>query len=462
MSIINSLVSIVGKDNILTKSFDREIYSYDSSPYSAVPLAVVFPKTTEETAQVVQACAEAGVAVTPRGAGTCLSGGAITSENGILISMTKMDKILNIDLEQELALVEPGVVNYSLQEALEPHGYFFAPDPSSFRVATLGGNTGENAGGIKGVKYGVTKNHILGLEVVLPDGEVINTGKLAPQKGIDLKIDLTNLFCGSEGTLGIVTKILVNITKKPEAVKTMLVTFNQLEEAGNLVANILKAGIIPTTLEIMDKTVTRAVEDYLQLGLPKDVEAMLLVEVDGTPDEVESRSAKIIELFKRFEVNSFQVAKDDNERNNLWKARRSANGALGKLKSAYMVQDVVVPINKLTKMLTAVTEIGKKYNIIIGQVAHAGDGNLHPHLLYDHDNHEEKERAEEASAEIFRETINLEGTLSGEHGIGMEKLPYMGWAFNEQELEFKRSLKESLDPTWQFNRGKLISAKKEG
>ncbi|MDW7673589.1 MAG: FAD-linked oxidase C-terminal domain-containing protein [Bacillota bacterium] len=458
MKLYNDLANIVGKENVLVSSFDKEIYSYDSSPYSGDPMAIVFPTSTEEVVEIVKYCVRENIPITPRGAGTCLSGGAAPVDNGVVLVMTKMDKILNIDLKQKLALVEPGVVNFRLQEALEPSNYFFAPDPSSFKVATLGGNVSENAGGIKGVKYGVTKNHVVGLEVVLPSGEIITTGKLSSQ--LREKIDITNLFCGSEGTLGIITKILVKIKPKPKAVKTMLVTFDSLEDSGSLVANILRVGIIPTTLEIMDQTVTRAVEDYLKLGLPKDVEAMLLIEVDGTAEEVENNSSRIIELFKKYRVKNFQVAQNDDERNNLWKARRSANGALGKLKSAYMVQDVVVPIDQLTAMLSIVTNIGKKYEVIIGQVAHAGDGNLHPHLLYDHSNHEEKERVELASAEIFRETLKLEGTLSGEHGIGLEKLPYMNWAFDDNSLEFKKILKSSFDSRWNFNPGKLISAEK--
>ncbi|KUO52753.1 MAG: hypothetical protein APF76_14220 [Desulfitibacter sp. BRH_c19] len=454
--IINSLKKIVGSDNILTSKISMEMYSYDSSPFIYQPGAVVFAETTEEVAEIIKLANETGIKVVPRGAGTCLSGGAVTPDAGIILVLTKMDKILDIDIINETALVEPGVINLNLTKVVEPMGYMFAPDPASLKVATIGGNVAECAGGIKGIKYGVTKEHVLGMEVVLPTGEIVQLGGFP--NPADNRPDLTGIFNGSEGTFGIVTKILVKLTKKPEAVRTMVAIFDSLDKAAEVVSTIVSRGIVPTTLEIMDRATLRAVDDFLNLGFPKDAEALLLIEVDGYEVELDAQIDTITEICKEMGASSYKKAENDAERESLWLARRSGNGALGRIKPAYMVQDVTVPRSKLPEMFRKVTEVGKKYNITIAQIAHAGDGNLHPHLLYDPKDDAEHHRVEEASKEIFKAALDMGGCLTGEHGIGLEKLPYMELAFTKADLHFKTRVKNLLDPNLILNPGKVIKA----
>ena len=454
--IINRLKKIVGNHDVLTSKISMEIYAYDSSPFVYQPGAVVFPKSTGEVAEIMKLANETGVKVVPRGAGTCLSGGAVTPDRGIILVLTKMDKILDIDVINETALVETGVINLNLTKAVDPMGYMFAPDPASLKVATIGGNVAECAGGIKGVKYGVTKEHVLGMEVVLPTGEILQLGGLP--NPADNKPNLTGIFNGSEGTFGVITKILVKITKKPEAVRTMVALFDSLDKAGEVVSAIIAKGIVPTTLEIMDKTSIRAVDDFLNLGFPKDAEALLLIEIDGYEVEVDEQIDIIAEICKEMGASSYKKAENEAERENLWKARRSGNGALGRIKPAYIVQDATVPRSKLPEMLRKVTELGQKHNIVIAQLAHAGDGNLHPQILYDPKNETEYHKAEEISGEIFKAALDMGGCLTGEHGIGLEKLPYMELAFSKEDLEFKAKVKRTVDPNLILNPGKVIKA----
>lgn len=454
--IINRLKKIVGNNDVLTSKISMEMYAYDSSPFIFQPGAVVFPESTEEVADIMRLGNETGIKVVPRGAGTCLSGGAVTPDRGIILVLTKMDKILDIDVINETALVETGVINLNLTKAVESMGYMFAPDPASLKVATIGGNVAECAGGIKGVKYGVTKEHVLGMEVVLPTGEIVQLGGFP--NPADNRPNLAGIFNGSEGTFGVITKILVKLTKKPEAVRTMAAIFDSLDKAGEVVSAIISKGIIPTTLEIMDRASLRAVDDFLKLGFPKDAEALLLIEVDGYEVEVDEQIDTIAGICREMGASSYKKAENEAERENLWKARRSGNGALGRIKPAYMVQDATVPRSKLPEMFRKVTELGQKYNIIIAQIAHAGDGNLHPHLMYDPKDEAEHHRAEEASAEIFKAALDMEGCLTGEHGIGLEKLPYMELAFSKDDLEFKAKVKKILDPNSILNPGKVITA----
>ena len=454
--IINRLKKIVGNDDVLTSKISMEIYAYDSSPYIFQPGAVVFPESTEEVAEIMRLANETGVKVVPRGAGTGVSGGAVTPDEGIILVLTKMDKILDIDVINETALVETGVVNINLTRAVDSMGYLFSPDPASLKVATIGGNVAECAGGIRGVKYGVTKEHVLGMEIVLPTGEIVQHGGFPNEA--DNRPNLAGIFNGSEGTFGVITKILVKITKKPEAVRTMIALFDSLDKAGEVVSAIISKSIVPTTLEIMDKTSIRAVDDFLNLGFPKDAEALLLIEVDGYEVEIDEQIDAIIEICKEMGASSYKKAENEVERESLWKARRSGNGSLGRIKPAFMVQDITVPRSRLPEMLRKVTELGQKYDITIAQLAHAGDGNLHPQMLYDPKDEAEYHRAEAVSEEIFKAAIAMEGCLTGEHGVGLEKLPYMELAFSKEDLAFKAKVKKILDPNLILNPGKVIKA----
>ena len=374
------LTRIFGEDDVLTSPISCEAYAYDSSPFFAQPEAVVLADSTEEIGQLMELATRHGIVVIARGAGTNLSGGCVPTHGGIVVAMSRMNRILEIDPLNETAWVEPGVTNMALQEAVAAHGYMFAPDPASLKVATIGGNVAECAGGMRGVKFGVTRDHLLALEVVMSDGEVVmlgEGGKYLPG------IDVTGLFCGSEGTFGIVTKIKVKLTPLAEAVRTMMAVFDSLDKAGDTVSAIIAKGIIPTTLEIMDQVLVRAVDDFLQLGLPREAEAILLIEVDGFAVEVDRQCETIVAICTRQGATRVSRANSEEERKNLWLARRSGNGALGRIKAAYMVQDVTVPRYKLPGMLRLVADIARKYGIVIAQMAHAGDGNLHPHLLYD-------------------------------------------------------------------------------
>jgi len=452
--ILKQIIDIVGQENTVTSKISLATYAYDASPYLGKPEVVVFPTNTEQVSAIVKVATENGISIMPRGAGTCLSGGAVAPKGSIVISLAKMNRILEIDPENQVAIVEAGVINKQVQIACEPYGLMFAPDPASQNVSTIGGNIAENAGGIRGVKYGCTKEHVLGLEVVLPSGDVITTGGFLTD--IDADIDLTYIFCGSEGTLGLVTKAWLALTPINPDVKTMTAVFDNLEDAGICVSEIIAEGVIPTTMEIMDNTVIRAVEEYAKLGLPRDAEALLLLEIDGFPSELAVQEITILDAFKKNNALDYNIASNEKERQDLWQARRSVNGALGKLKPSNVVQDIVVPRDKLALMLKKVSKIAEKYGIIIGQLAHAGDGNLHPTLLYDHRIPKEADIIEEACDEIFKEALQLGGTLSGEHGIGLEKLKYMPLAFTEASLNYMTKVKSAFDPQNNFNPGKLL------
>lgn len=452
---LKELRRIFGSENVLTSKISMESYAYDSSPFIHYPEAVVFADNADQISRLMRQANLDGFVVVPRGAGTCLSGGAVPLYGGVVLSLNRLNRIIEIDPDNEAAWVEPGVTNLALQQAAAAYGLMFGPDPASQKVSTIGGNVAECAGGIRGVKYGVTRDHLLGLEVVLPNGETITTGGLLARFAPG--IDPTGIFCGSEGTFGVITRILVKLTALPEAIRTMMAVFDSLDRAGEAVSRTISRGIVPTTLEIMDRTMIRAVDDFINVGFPRDAEAVLLIEVDGYRVEVDRQMNTIAEICR--ESGSTEVRKADNEeeRQNLWLARRSGNGALGRIKPAYMVQDVTVPRHRLPGMLRLVSDISKKYDIIIAQMAHAGDGNLHPHLLYDPFRQEELDRVKQASHEIFTAALDMGGTLTGEHGIGMEKLDFMPKAFTEADLDFMSLMKKSLDPNLILNRGKVLN-----
>jgi len=451
--LIRQLAATVGQENVLTSETDRAVYGYDGSLHSAYPEVVVLPKSTEQVSAILSLASREGIPIVARGSGTNLSGGSIPLKGGIVIHFSKMNRVLEIDLKNQRAVVETGVLNLDLQNALSPYGYYYAPDPASQKVSTLGGNLAENAGGPHCLKYGVTTNHVLGAEIVLSDGEIMWIGgKAADAPGYDL----LGVLAGSEGTLGIATKIIVRIMKRPETVQTFLAIFNALEDAGDAVSAIIGAGIIPATLEMMDRTVIKAVEESIHAGYPLDAEAVLIIELDGLKDGMDRLAGRIMEICKDHHVREVKRAGSEAEQARLWEGRKGALGALARLRPNYLLEDGTVPRTEIPGVLKKIVEIGKKYRLEIGIFCHAGDGNLHPTLLFDSANEEERNRVLLAGAEILKACVKVGGTISGEHGIGVEKLHEMALLFSERELGSMRRLKEAFDPRDVLNPGKLI------
>ena len=451
--LIEELVKILGEENVLFSETDLAVYSYDGSLHCALPEAVVLPRKTEQVSAVAALASKEGIPIVPRGSGTNLSGGSIPLKGGIVIHFSKMNRILEIDLENLRATVETGVLNLDLQNALSSYGYYYAPDPASQKVSTLGGNLAENAGGPHCLKYGVTTNHVLGAEVVLSNGETLWVGgKATDPPGYDL----LGILTGSEGTLGIVTKIVVRIIRKPEALQTFLAIFNTLEAAGNTVSAIIGAGIIPATLELMDRTVIRAVEESVHAGYPLDAEAVLIVEIDGLKDGMDRLAREIMAICKDNHVREVRAASSASEQTKLWEGRKGALGALARLRPNYLLEDGTVPRTALPRVLKQIVQIGRKHQLEIGIFCHAGDGNLHPTILFDARNGEERERVLRAGTEILRVCVEAGGTISGEHGIGIEKIHEMALLFTEDDFEAMRSLKKAFDPRGVLNPGKLV------
>ncbi|MDF2876080.1 MAG: putative FAD-linked oxidoreductase [Sporomusa sp.] len=452
---IDAFKKIVGDEHVLTSVEDLHCYSYDATPgFSHMPDAVIKPATTEEIAKVLALANAEKIPVYTRGSGTNLSAGTVPTKGGIVLLMTRMNKLIEIDTENLVAVAEPGLIVSDLNKAVEAYGLIYPPDPGTVTTATLGGTVSENAGGLRGLKYGVTKHYVMGLEIVLASGQVMNVG------GKNVKdvsgYDMTKLFTGAEGTLGVITKIIVKLVPAPEAKKSMMAIFKNLDNAGNAIAAIIAAKIIPATLEIMDNPTIRTVEDYAKVGLPIDAEAVLLIEVDGIPEVVEKEAAKVMEVLKTCKADEVKLAKDAAERDKLWAARRAALPALAKLRPTTFVEDATVPRNKVPDMIRAVNQIAAKYNVTIGTFGHAGDGNMHPTIVCDIRDKEEMDRVYKAMDEIFSTAIKLGGTLSGEHGIGLGKLKYMEDQFGPVAMEAMKSIKRALDPNLILNPGKLV------
>lgn len=452
-AIKKAVIDLVGGESYSEELIDLVSYSYDASQHSARPLCAVWPTSAEQVSRIMALANDKLVPVIPRGAGTGLSGMAVPAKGGIVLDMSRMNRILKISIEDRLAVVEPGVVYASLEKALEPHGFFFPPDPASGKVSTLGGNVATNAGGVKGAKYGTTRDYVLALQVVLPDGRVMRTGSRA-MKSVS-GYDLTRLFVGSEGTLGVVTEITLKINPKPTATSTSLATFSDLEDAGRAVSRIMHSGIIPSVLEILGKHTILAINQNTDLNLP-EVEAMLLAETDGyTREETEYQMAKVIEVFRENNAVEIKQAKTQEEAANLWKARKSAYAVLARIKTHFVLEDVTVPMGKVAALLKGIEEISRRHRIQIATFGHAGDGNLHPQILYDGYNEDDVRRMEAASADLFSLAISLEGTLTGEHGIGLSKAPFMGLEHDPVAMDVMRSLKRLLDPNNILNPGKM-------
>ena len=456
-SVGNEIRSLLGPENVLSANEDLMLYEFDGSVEKARPELVVFPRTTEDVSSIVRLAARYEVPIVGRGAGTGLSGGALARGGGVMIVFARMNKIIEIDVERRRAVVQPGVVNADITKAVEHAGLYFAPDPSSQKSCTIGGNVAENAGGPHTLAYGVTTNHIAALELVLPDGEVVRVGS---KHGDAPGYDLCGLFVGSEGTLALVTEITVKLSPKPESVKTLLAIFDRIEDASQTVVEITAQGITPAACEMLDGWTLRIVEDYIQAGFPRDSAAVLLLEVEGVREAVEAQEAAIGEVCRRCRAREVRRARDDHERELLWKGRKNAFGALGRLAPSNYVLDGVIPRSKLPQALANILEIGKKYGFHIGNIFHAGDGNLHPIVLYDPRDAQQFKNAVAAAEEIIRYCVELGGALTGEHGVGMEKNELMSLLFSDADFELMRRLHDAFNPDSSLNPGKIFPLSK--
>ena len=456
-SLLRELNSLLGSSNVLYNIEDLVLYEYDGSVEKARPDLVVFPHTTEDVSQIVKLAAKHNVPIVGRGSGTGLSGGALARGGGIMIVFARMNRILELDLENARAVVQPGVVNLDITRAVEHAGLYFAPDPSSQKSCTIGGNVAENAGGPHTLAYGVTVNHVTALELVLPDGEVVRVGS---KHGGAPGYDLCGLFVGSEGTLALVTEITVKLTRKAEAVKTLLAIFDAVDDASRTVAEITARGITPAACEMVDGWTLCAIEDYVHAGFPRDCAAILLIEVEGLREAVEVQAAAVEDVCYTHHAREVRIAKDDRERDLLWKGRKNAFGALGRLAPSNYVLDGVIPRSKLPQALQQIQQIGKKYNFSIGNIFHAGDGNLHPIVLYDPRDPRQFENAIAASHEILSYCVELGGALTGEHGVGMEKNELMPLLFSDADFDLMRRVHDAFNPFSSLNPGKIFPLSK--
>ncbi|HEY6342579.1 MAG TPA: FAD-linked oxidase C-terminal domain-containing protein [Bryobacteraceae bacterium] len=450
-SLREGVEAIVGARGYLHTPEDLATYEYDGSIDRARPDLVAFPVSTAEVVALVKLARDRGVPITGRGAGTGLSGGAIARAGGLMISFARMNRILEIDLANERAVVEPGVVNLDLTLAVEADGYFYAPDPSSQRACTIGGNISENSGGPHTLAYGVTTNHVLGLEVVLPDGSVIRTG------GADTPgYDLTGLLVGSEGTMALVTKATVRLMRKPEAVKTLLAVFDSVADAANTVSEITARGITPAAVEMLDGVLLRMVEEAVHAGYPMDAAAVLLIELEGLSEAVEEQTEEIRHACAASNARECRVARDAQERELLWKGRKNAFGAVGRCAPSYYTQDGVVPRTQIAPTLEFIRGVSDRYGLVISNIFHAGDGNLHPLILFDHRVPGELEKVKQAGDEILKYCISVGGSITGEHGVGMEKNEMMEHQFSPGTLEMIARFKKLFDPECRLNPGKVL------
>jgi glycolate oxidase len=448
-----ALINIVGPDNFTDSLIDRVSFSYDSSGLNQRPAAAVWIKNTSQVADVLKLANEHKLPVTPRGAGTSLTGSAVPQEGGLVLDMSQMNAILRISIEDRLVIVQPGVVFDELNQALAPSGFFFPPNPASGKVSTIGGTVATNAGGIKGAKYGTTRDYVLDLEVVLPNGSVLHTGSHT-MKCVS-GYDLTRLFVGSEGTLGVVTEIALKINPTPRATTTCSATFDELPQAGKAVSEIMRSGIIPSVLELIDSANLQAVNQATDFDLP-EVAAMLLVETDGyTQEESDRQMDKVVEALQNNNAGQIVQASTLEEAEKLWAARKASYGVLTRLNNNVLAEDLVVPISKVADMLTGIVDIGKRHNMLIATVAHAGDGNIHPVMVYDGTDPAEVARVKQVEADLFKLALDLDGTLTGEHGVGIAKAEYMNLEHDPVFMQVMNGLKNLLDPNAILNPGKL-------
>ncbi len=444
---------LLGPRGYLHRAEDLTLYEYDGSVDKARPDLVVFPKSTDDVAAIVGIANEQKIPIVGRGAGTGLSGGAIPRAGGIVISFARMNRILELDFNDERAVLEPGVVNLDITLAAEDQGYFYAPDPSSQKACTIGGNVAENAGGPHTLAYGVTTNHVLGLEAVLPNGSTITTGGRPPDMA---GYDLTGLLTGSEGTMALVTKITVRLMRRPEMVKTILAIYDTVDDCADSVAEITARAITPAAIEMLDGVMLRMVEEATHAGYPKDAAAVLLIELEGLREAVEEQIIEIEEACRKCRAREVRIAQSMAERELLWKGRKNAFGAVGRVSPSYYVQDGVVPRTKIAPTLRHIKQVSETYGLTISNIFHAGDGNMHPIILFDPRKPGELERAKAAGDDILRFCIAQGGSITGEHGVGMEKMELIGEQFNDDSLEMIRRFKSLFDPTCRLNPGKML------
>lgn len=454
--VFKELEETISKENLLNSPEELYCYSYDATALSDnpyIPDIVVLPETIEDIQAIMRIAYKHSMPATARGAGTNLSGGCVPVNGGLVIHLSKMDKILSIDTENLVCVVQPGVVTETLQKEVEKRGLFFPPDPASLRVSTIGGNIAESSSGPRCLKYGGVKDYVLGLKVVLADGSLVETG------GVTVKnvtgYNLTQLFVGSEGTLGIVCEAILKLIPYPEYKKTMLAIFDDIEVAAKTVSAIISNKIIPTTLELLDKNTMQTIEKFQPTGLPVDAEASLLIEVDGFKESVEIQATRIIEICKQMGVTNFKIAQNHEESEKLWFARRSAFAAVARLKPNVIVEDATVPRSKIPEMIKKIRVIASKYNLTVCLMGHAGDGNLHPNFSCDMRDEDEVQRLEKAVEEIFMAAIELGGTLSGEHGIGIAKSKFLNKILSAPTIDLMKKVKETFDPKGILNPGKV-------
>jgi glycolate oxidase len=456
-NLLRDLKKLLSPRAVLHEPEDLMLYEYDGSVEIARPDCVVFPSATHEVVEIVRLAVRHRVPIVGRGTGTGLSGGAIARHGGIIVSFARMNRILGIDADNHRATVQPGVVNSDLSAAVEHLGLHFAPDPSSQKACTIGGNVSENSGGPHTLAYGVTTNHVLALEIVLPSGEPLRLGSAAMDSP---GYDVLGLFVGSEGTFALVTEITVKLTRLPEAVKTLLAVFDAVDDATETVSEITARGITPAACEMLDGWTIRAVEDYVHAGFPLDCAAILLIEVDGLRESVEVEANEIADVCAVHRAREVRVARDARERDLLWKGRKNAFGAAGRLSPSYYTQDGVIPRTKLPETLRRIGEIGKKYGLQIGNVFHAGDGNLHPIILFDQRDKQQFRDTIRAGDEILEFCIQMGGTITGEHGVGMEKDRLMPLLFTETDLALMRRVRDVFNPADLLNPGKIFPTSK--
>src|SRR5229473_1095362 len=447
------LVQLLSPRGYLDRPEDLTLYEYDGSVDKALPDIVVFPRSTEDVVAIVKISREHGVAIVGRGAGTGLSGGAIARAGGIVIGFARMNRILELDYANERAVVEPGVVNLDLTLATQGRQYFYAPDPSSQRACTIGGNVAENAGGPHTLAYGVTTNHVLGLEVVLPDGSAMATGGRSP----DLPgYDLTGLLTGSEGTMALATKITVRLMRQPELVKTILAIYDKVDDCADSVAEITTRAITPAAIEMLDGVMLRMVEEATHAGYPMDAAAVLLIELEGLREAVEEQTVDIEQACQACRAREVRIARSAVERELLWKGRKNAFGAVGRVSPSYYVQDGVVPRTKVAPTLRHIQLVSEKYGLTISNIFHAGDGNMHPIILFDARKPGDLDKARHAGEDILKHCIAVGGSITGEHGVGMEKNELMGQLFSADSLQMIRNFKNLFDPENRLNPGKVL------
>lgn len=451
---LDMLTTVVGAERCKTSAEDLVTYSYDAYLQEFLPDAVLFPTTTEEVSRIMTIASTHDISVTPRGSGTCMTAGSLAKKGGIVLCFSMMNRILEVNAADRYAVLEPGVVVAELQKAADGLGLFYPPDPGSVAVATIAGTVMTNAGGMRGIKYGVTRDYLLGLEVVLPSGEVMKTGTVTCKNVAGY--DLTRLMCGSEGTLALVTKVTVRLLPKPKTKRTLEAIYDRIEDAGTTVARIFEAGIIPATLELMEQTVIQAVEAFAHMGLPLDAEAILLIDVDGDPDSVERQSAQVAEFCKQHGAREVHLSCSDQENEQLWAARRSVAGAMGRVRPTCIVEDSTVPVSHLTAAIKKIKEAGELHNVQTAVLAHAGDGNFHPFFLCDQRDEEEMKRVELAKHELVDFVLSVGGTVSGEHGIGIYKAKYLPKQLGSVSLNLMRSVKNAFDPQGILNPGSFL------